>query len=96
MTVNESSRRLRICVLESGKGCARKIVWTNCPTPFADERLVPLSVLPLVGGMVVPPENSHEGNEGNRREDRIECDGQRRCGCRTRHNAADINDKRDE
>ena len=81
---------------ESGKGGARKVVSANCATPLADERLVPLSVLPLVGRMIVPPEDSHEGNEGRRREDRIECDGQRRCGRWTRHNATDINDKGDE
>jgi len=71
-------------------------VLAYCPATFADERLVPLSVLPLVCRMIVLPEDSHDGNEGRRREDRIECDGQRRCGRGTRHNAADINDKGDE
>ena len=81
---------------ESGKGSGRKVVLAYCPAPFADERLVPLSVLPLVCRMIVPPEDSHHGNEGRRRKDRIESDGQRRCGHRTRHNVANINDKGDE
>jgi hypothetical protein len=51
-------------------------VLANFPTPLADERLVPLSVLPLVRRMIVPPEDSYEGNEGSRREDRKESDGQ--------------------
>ena len=81
---------------ESGKGSGSKVVLAYCPAPFADERLVPLSVLPLVCRMIVLPEDGHHGNEGRRRKDRIESDGQRRCGRRTRHNAADINDKGDE
>jgi hypothetical protein len=94
--VKESSRTLMICVSESGKGSAGKVVLANCPTPLADERLVPLSELPLVSRMIVPPEESYEGNESSRSEDRIECDGQRRRWRRTRHNDTDINDKRNE
>jgi hypothetical protein len=85
-----------IGVPESGEGGAREVVLANCPTPLADERLVPLSVLPLVRRMIVPPEDSYERNEGSRREDRIECDGQRRGWRRTRHNATDVTDKCDE
>ena len=81
---------------ESGKGSGRKVVLAYCPAPFADERLAPLSVLPLVCRMIVLPEDTYDGNEGRGREDRIKCDGQRRCGHRTRHNATNINDKSDE
>jgi hypothetical protein len=83
-------------VTESGKGSGRKVVLAYCPATFADERLVPQSVLQLVPRMIVLPEDSYDGNEGRRREDRIKCDGPRRCGHRTRHDAADINDKSDE
>ncbi len=40
----------------------------NCPTPLADERLVPPSVLSPVSRMIVPPEESYEENESCRRE----------------------------
>jgi len=78
---------------ESGKGDARKIVLTDRPTLFADERTIPLSVLRLVRRMIVPPEESHEENEGSRGEDRIEFHGQRRRRGGTRHDATNVNDK---
>jgi len=51
---------------------ARRVLLADSAAPFADERLVPLSVLPLVCRMIVLPEDSHDENEGRRREDRIE------------------------
>ena len=84
------------CVSESGKGGARKVVLANCPTPLADERLVPSSKLSLVNRMIVPPEESYQGNESSRSEDRIEFDRQRRCRVRTRHDATNVNDKCDQ
>ena len=52
-------------------------MFADCPTPLADERPIPLSVLPLERRMIVPPIKSHEENEGNKSKDRIEFYGQR-------------------
>lgn len=60
------------------------------PTPLADEGLVPLSVLRLVNGMIVPPgkkqQQSYEraGNQGEERQ------GSRRDGRRIRRDGVDV------
>ena len=44
-------------------GRARKFVLTNRAASLANERPVPLSILPLVSRMIVPPVESYEENE---------------------------------
>ena len=66
-----------ITTSESGKGGARKVVLADCPTPLADERPVPLSVVLTVNQMIVTPKEDYKKNERDRGEDCVEFQGQR-------------------
>jgi hypothetical protein len=59
-------------VPQLGWRAAKKIVAAHRTTPLADEGLIPLSVLPLVTGVIVPPDRNKKKNERERSDYKVD------------------------
>ena len=75
---------------ESGKGTGRKVVLAYCAAPFADEGLVPLSVLPGVAGVVVAPDRNKEEEEHDWADYKVDLYRKGRHGGRAGHHYANV------
>jgi len=66
------------------------------PTSLANKRLVPQSVLLLVGRVIVTPHNSYEKKQNNWSKYYVEFQGQRGCRRGTRHDVLNVKEESDK